>query len=348
MFSACSLGFYQHENGKKFRKIFNYGQAGLDAGKGRVSEETFFDLASLTKPLVTSLVFLLLADKKAIKFEDKLSKYFKGIDSDKKQINLFHLLNHTSGLPAHKPYFQELEKLSIGSRKDYVVNRILSEKLDFFPGKKNNYSDLGFILLGCVLELVTGEKLDLFWEKNILQPMKIEKKLLFQKEIISNENIYAETGTCPWSKVKLRGLVHDDNCRALGGVTGHAGLFGTLLGLLTYVENISLEIQGNNNIFQFSKGTIKTFFERKKNTSWVNGFDTPSKSCSSSGKYFSDLSFGHLGFTGTSFWMDIKKGCGVVLLTNRVLCGEDLEPIRKLRPLIHNLVMRYLIKNKKY
>jgi len=345
IFSACSLGFYKYENGINFRKYFNYGRTGLGGEKSIVCEETFFDLASLTKPLVTSLVILLLVDKGIIKFEDKLSKFFRGIASDKKQIKLFHLLTHTSGLPAHKPYFKELEKLSFDYRWDYVLNSILSENLDFYPGKSCNYSDLGFILLGGVIELVTGEKLDIFWEKNILKPMKIENKLFYQKKIISDGETYAETGRCPWSKIKLSGLVNDDNCRSLGGVTGHAGLFGTISGLLTYVEKISSEIQGNGIVFQFCKETVNTFFKRKRNTSWINGFDTPSTSCSSSGEHFSDLSFGHLGFTGTSFWMDIKMGCGVVMLTNRVLCGEDLDPIRKLRPVIHNLIMSY-IKNK--
>ena len=345
IFSACSLGFYKYENGINFKKCFNYGKTGIGEGKSIVCEETFYDLASLTKPLVTSLAILLLVDKGIITFEDKLSKFFRGIASDKKEIRLFHLLTHTSGLPAHKPYFKELEKLSSDSRWDYVLNSILSEKLDCYPGKKCNYSDLGFILLGSVIELVAGEKLDIFWEKNILQPMKIENKLFFKKIINTEGEIYAETGICPWSKIKLNGQVNDDNCRALGGVTGHAGLFGTILGLLTYVENISLEIQGNGNIFQFSKETVKAFLESQRNTSWINGFDTPSASCSSSGELFSDMSFGHLGFTGTSFWMDIKKSCGVVMLTNRVLCGEDLAPIKKLRPLIHNLIMSYL-KNK--
>ena len=347
IFSACSLGFYKYENGRNFRQYFNYGRTGLGEGKSIVCEETFFDLASLTKPLVTSLVILLLVDKGIIRFEDKLSKFFRGIASDKKQIRLFHLLTHTSGLPAHKPYFKKLEYLAFDSRWNYVLNSILSEKLDFYPGKSSNYSDLGFILLGSIIEFVTGETLDIFWQKNILQPMKIENKLFFQKKNVQEGEIYAETGVCPWSKINLRGLVNDDNCRALGGVSGHAGLFGTISGLLTYVENISSEIQGNGRIFQFCTETVKAFFKRKRNTSWINGFDTPSVSCSSSGEYFSDMSFGHLGYTGTSFWMDIKMQCGVVLLTNRVLCGEDLNPIRKLRPLIHNLIMSY-IKNLKF
>jgi serine-type D-Ala-D-Ala carboxypeptidase len=348
-FSACSLGFYNYQKEGINRKILNYGTTGLGVKEKKICEKTLFDLASLTKPLVTSMVCLFLIDKGIIKYDDDLFKFFKNLDSNKKKIKLIHLLTHTSGLPAHKPYFKELLQISFNSRWNYLLNRILSEKLDYVPGKMCVYSDLGFILLGMVLEIVTGEKVDIFWEKNILRPLKIESKLFFPKQMISEDDEYVETGICPWSKIKLKGLVNDDNCRALGGATGHAGLFGTISGVLSYIEKISLELQGNGVIFQFSKETIKDFFQRKKNLHWVNGFDTPSACFSSSGKYFSDMSFGHLGFTGTSFWMDIKMQCGIVLLTNRVLCGEDLKPIRKIRPLIHNLVMEYIKKtnNKK-
>ncbi len=346
MFSACSLGFYKSEQGKISRKIFNYGRTGLGCEKNLVCEKTFFDLASLTKPLVTSLVFLFLVDKGIIKFEDNLAKFFSRVDSDKQLIKLHHLLTHTSGLPAHKPYFKELVKLPVILRWNLVIEKILSEKLSYCPGKYCLYSDLGFILLGCILERVTGEPLDIFWKKNILQPMKIKNELFFANKINTEKYSFVETGTCPWSKTILRGLVNDDNCRVLGGVAGHAGLFGTISGVLTFIEKLSSEIQGKTSILRFSTETIQTFLKKKKNTSWINGFDTPSAGCSSSGDYFSDMSFGHLGFTGTSFWMDIKKGCGVVMLTNRVLCGDDLNPIRKLRPLIHNLVMSY-IKQKK-
>jgi serine-type D-Ala-D-Ala carboxypeptidase len=345
IFSGCSLGFFKIEKGETDRKIFNYGRTGLGVEKNLVCDRTFFDLASLTKPLVTSLVFLFLADKGVLKFKDNLAKFFKDINSDKKQIQLCHLLNHTSGLPAHRAYFQELIKIPGNNRQEFVLKKILSENLVSHPGKSVVYSDLGFIILGSILEKVTGEKLDVFWEKNILQPMNIEKQLCFPGKISLAEDNYVETGTCPWSMIKLRGIVNDDNCRALGGVAGHAGLFGTISGLLKYVENLTLEIQEQKNILKLHKETIKTFYKRQSGNSWINGFDTPSLVFSSSGKYFSEVSFGHLGFTGTSFWMDIKKGCGVVLLTNRVLCGEDLCAIRKFRPLIHNLVMNHIKKN---
>jgi CubicO group peptidase (beta-lactamase class C family) len=345
-FSACSLGFFKNENGKKYRKIFNYGRTGLGIEKKPVCRKTIFDLASLTKPLVTSLVVLYLVNQGKINLEDKLSKYFKSIKSDKSPIKLKHLLLHTSGLPAHRSYYIELIKKPFDGRKKHMEESILSEKLCYVPGKKCLYSDLGFILLGFIIEKVTGEDIDIFWEKNILQPMKIKNEIFFKKIIKKDNSVYAETGICSWSKMKLKGLVNDDNCRALGGVAGHAGLFATSSGLLSYIEKILNEIKEKTNILKLNKEIIKTFYHKQKESSWVNGFDTPSSLNSSSGKLFSDLTLGHLGFTGTSFWMDLDLGCGVVLLTNRVLCGENLDSIRKFRPLVHNEVMKY-IKDKK-
>lgn len=342
IFSACSLGFFKSEKGKICRQIYNYGRTGVGFEKELVCENTIFDLASLTKPLATSLIILYLVDKGCMSLNDNLNRYFNFIRSDKYPIKINHLLSHTSGLPAHKPYFLELIQIPFESRRKYIEEKILSEKLCFYPGEKSLYSDLGFILLGFIIERVTGEKLDTVWKKTILKPMGIEREKLFFNNTNSDRNLFVETGICPWSKKSLRGIVNDDNCRALGGVAGHAGLFGTTSGLLSFVENIMFEIKGVTNIFKLKKETTNSFFKRKKESSWVNGFDTPSVNNSSSGDHFSELTFGHLGFTGTSFWIDIKMECGVVLLTNRVLCCEDLGPIRKMRPLVHNLIMDYI------
>lgn len=345
IFSACSLGFYKSKAGKTSREILNYGKTGVGNNTNEVDDNSFFDLASLTKALVTAVVILYLVDKGILKNDDKLSDFFKNINPDKQEIRIIHLLTHTSGLPAHKPYFIELVKKPFDLRWNYVLQNILSEKLLNYPGKVCVYSDLGFILLGCIIERVTGEKLDIFWKKNILIPLKIQNSLKFPDKNHLEIDIFVETGLCTWSKTKLEGLVNDDNCRALGGISGHAGLFGTISGLLEYVEKISLEIKGETRILQFKEETLKDFTEIKGKRSWINGFDTPDAVCSSSGNYFSDRSFGHLGFTGTSFWMDLLFDCGIVLLTNRVIFGQELKSIKKTRQLIHNLIMCYLKKN---
>ncbi len=346
IFSACSLGFFKINKGKTHREIFYYGRTGVGLKNRIVCNNTIFDLASLTKPLVTSMTLLYLLNGGKINFDDNLKKYICYIERDKYPIKIHHLISHTSGLPAHKSYFNELIKIPFDGRKNQLEKQIISEKLCFYPGEKSLYSDLGYILLGFIIEKITGEAIDVFWQKNILKPLKLQREIFFSNKIINKQNCCAETGICPWSKKVLQGFVNDDNCRALGGVAGHAGLFATTSGLLSFLEKILCEINEITNIFQWNQETIKTFYKTKSESSWVNGFDTPSSCNSSSGKYFSDLTFGHLGFTGTSFWMDMKLGCGVVLLTNRVLCSADLNPIRKFRPLLHNMVMEHILTTK--
>lgn len=343
IFSACSLGIFKVKNENITRQIFSYGSTGLDQSSEFVDNNTYFDLASLTKPLVTAITLLFLIDRGIIDFSDNLSKFFKNIDKQKQQIKLIHLLTHKSGLPAHRPYFIELIKMPAKLRWNYVIDKILSEQLIDSPGKVCLYSDLGFILLGYIIEIVTGKDLHLFWQENILNPFRINDKIKFPSKSIQHNDIFVETGTCLWSKDKLKGLVNDDNCRALGGIAGHAGLFGTMSGTLNYVENLFFEIKGGSKLLQFKDKTLLSFLKRTKDSSWVNGFDTPGAYESSSGNQFSDRSLGHLGFTGTSFWIDLNKDCGIVLLTNRTIYGESLSSIRKFRPIIHNIVMLHLL-----
>jgi CubicO group peptidase (beta-lactamase class C family) len=342
-FSGCALGFFMTRNQQVVGETYNYGRTGLEAQSAFIDDKTAFDLASLTKPLVTTMATLSLLDKGKIDLEDCLSVYFKDIGPAYKDIKVVHLLNHSSGLPAHKPYFNELLQIPEERRMDHLITLILSETLSGQPGNHSIYSDLGFILLGWIIEKISGERLDIYWEKNILRPMHLEGQLFFNSEG-STSRQFAMTGTCPWSKKNLRGKVHDDNCRVLGGVAGHAGLFGTIVGVLSFVEKLFLQYKGIQQHPAYDQKILKKVFAKPHETSsWALGFDTPSAEFSSSGKYFSDKTVGHLGFTGTSFWLDLKNGCAVVLLTNRVLYSPDMVAIRKLRPLVHNTIMEYIL-----
>ncbi len=342
-FSACSLGFFKIDESGVCRELFFKGKLSEDLESKEVGTTTIFDLASLTKPLVTSMIFLLLLDKGLISFEDRLEKFYPYLKDKMSSIKMIDLLQHSSGLPAHRPYFKTLINIPFERRKEFLIKQILSEKLVYDPGKECIYSDLGFIILGDVLEKTANEKIEKFWEKNILKPLKIKEKIYFPTTRKDKYSEFAETGICFWSKKKLSGIVNDDNCRALGGVAGHAGLFASAPGLLSYVENLLKEIKCLSNKLQLKNQTIDVFFKRQSNSSWVSGFDTPSKINSSSGKYFSRKTLGHLGFTGTSFWMDIEKSCGIVFLTNRTLCSKDLNKLKTLRPLIHDVIMKNLL-----
>lgn len=344
VFSACSVGWFKIERAGGQRHLVHYGRAGEGKAASAVDDTTFFDLASLTKPLCTSLCMLTLVEEKKINMDDPLDKYFTIRGTQQKNITILDLINHCSGLPAHRPYYQKLTALTVDKRQDSLIDWILSENLDYEPGTAHLYSDLGFMLLGSIIEKVVGTTLALYWREKIVSPLSLEDELFFGRQQKNKHRIYAGTGECPWSKRKLYGLVHDDNCRALGGVAGHAGIFGTARAVVSLCAEIVMQYKYQRYHPVNGLQALYRVLGNKKG-GWCFGFDTPSGAASSSGKYFSDLSIGHLGFTGTSFWLDLQQGIGIVLLTNRVVCGDDLTAIKKLRPLVHNIIMASLIKN---
>jgi len=343
VFTACSVGFFVRENKMIEGNIFNYGFSGEKQDIFPVDERTVFDLASLTKPIVTSLSVLSLLEEGKLKKNDKVGYFFKTSLSQHNEIKIKHLLTHSSGLPAHRTYYKNLLNLPYADRMDQCIDWILKENLLFKPGDNNLYSDLGFILLGKIIEKVSGEKLDEYWKRKIVISLELDKGLFFASKQKTGPKVCVNTGICSWSQERLCGTVNDDNCRALGGVAGHAGLFGSAHALLSLCENILLQFKGDSQHPSYSSELIRKLLSNKEGP-WVFGFDTPTGNFSSSGKHFSDMTVGHLGFTGTSFWIDLQRGIAIVLLTNRVNCGENLTPIKKLRPLLHDTIMEFLIK----
>ena len=343
VFSACSVGYFKINKKVAEGDILHYGWAGAGKSISLVDDNTVFDLASLTKPLVVSLSMLALIEEKRIHVNENMDHFLKVRNPCQSNITLLHLLTHSSGLPAHRPFYKKLTSLAFTERMNSLIAWIMEENLLFTPGTENIYSDLGFMLLGRIIEKITGESLDEYWRRKIILPLALENDLFFASNQKTGSRVYALTGECDWSKTRLYGVVHDDNCRALGGVAGHAGLFGSAKAVLALCENIVLQYMGTQDHPSYSAHTMRSALNEKKGT-WRFGFDTPSVTMSSSGRYFSELTIGHLGFTGTSFWIDLQRGIAVVFLTNRVLGGEDLIPIKKIRPLVHNTLMKELIK----
>ena len=341
VFSACSVGYFEEKNSSVHSRVYHYGGLGKVLGSEPVDDKTIFDLASLTKPLVTSLCIQALVESGNLKLHDPVHTFFDVHDGLCKQMKVIHLLEHTSGLPAHREYFTTGIKLPEDEREAAILKSIVNEELMYEPGRGEVYSDLGYILLGKIVEKISGEKLDRYWEKTIVRPLGLEKGLFFNRNQKVKGKIFPATGICQWSNKELSGVVNDDNCRSLGGVEGHAGLFGSadaLLKLMAALMKMYTRAYTHPNLsFEVMRNALHA-----KSGRWVLGFDTPSRPVSSSGKYFSDKTIGHLGFTGTSFWLDCTKRRGVVLLTNRVLCGEDLTPIRKFRPQVHDAILKEL------
>lgn len=343
VFTNCVAGCFERGEAENERHFFcctndeENGNCGVTESKG---EENFFDLASLTKVLVTIPSLLLLVRAGKINFEQKLRSFYPEVPSPLAEATLFELINHRSGLPAHRAYYTSLINLAEKDRFETAVRSILAEKVEAEPGEKTIYSDLGYILLGRIIEKVTGKKLEQFWQQALQIPYSLEKSLFFGDEMRKKGITPVSTGRSIWNAEQLRGRVHDDNCRLLGGVAGHAGLFGNCNGVLKMAELFYNEYTGKGNLLP------EKFFQQMVNRKEGErrcGFDTPTGENSSSGHLFSPLTIGHLGFTGTSMWIDLQRGVGIVLLTNRVCCGENLSGIRRMRPEIHDILMRSLV-----
>ncbi|MFZ5763621.1 MAG: serine hydrolase domain-containing protein [Thermodesulfobacteriota bacterium] len=340
IFPGVALGIAVGKRGGRKERILFQGTTRYEEGEP-IDSSTLFDLASLTKPLATTLLILTLVEEKRIGVDDSLGRFFKEVPADKGGITLRNLLAHNSGLAAHQPYYQRLNDLPRAERKGELLRTILAETLRYRIGSTAVYSDLGFLLLGMVVEEVTGQGLDILFRERIANPLGIEESLFYNHTAAPRPGSYAATEFCPWRGRVLRGEVSDENCFALGGVAGHAGLFGTLGATLTLVTAIHDLWLGETSPLAIGPSALQEFLTRQPvpDSTWALGFDTPSAIGSTSGRFFSPTSVGHLGFTGTSFWIDPSQHVVVVLLSNRVHPSRENSGIKTFRPAIHDAVM---------
>ncbi len=343
-FSGCALGVSRLRS-EGFERLHVFaGKTDKGNNAEEVNKRSFFDVASLTKPLVSVLSILSLIKEGKICFEETLETLLPvDIPADKKRIDVIHLLSHRSGLPSHREYYRKaVHGENLDAEK--LVEIILQEKLENKPGEKYKYSDLDYMLLGEIIKWKSGESLESYWRRRIVEPLFISENFRCQG-LVENEDSFVSTGKCSWSKKALQGEVHDDNCRAVQEMMGHAGLFATLGGTMLLCENILLNYLGRSSHPSYERNDLLYILNRKNHNHRVIGFDVVTGDSPSSGKYFSTQTIGHLGFTGTSFWIDLKKKILIVLLTNRVIYGADKRKIQEMRPRIHDAVMENLKKD---
>lgn len=346
VFAGAAVGVSMGTAEKRKKSTGYYGHSSVIPQKNILKKQDVFDLASLTKPLATTLAVLCLLKEKKIKTEETLGELFGlMVPGEKKKITIKQLLSHRSGLPAHKEYYRETNRTTEKKRKVLLLEKILKEKLENPPGRKTIYSDLGFMLLGLIIEKRAGVDLDRFFAERVAGPLGLSARLFFnprKKEKNKKGKKYVATEDCPWRKKVLCGDVHDDNAYALGGVAGHAGLFGSLAGVLDLLCHLLDQWQDKSTHPAYDNKDLKDFLEYGNRTRGARalGFDRPQKKGSSSGDFFSARSVGHLGFTGCSFWVDPEKELIVVLLTNRVHPDRKNEKIREFRPRFHDMVIR--------
>jgi CubicO group peptidase (beta-lactamase class C family) len=320
---------------------------------------TIFDLASLTKPLATTVAMMLLVGEQKVGLDDPVTRFFPTFGVfNKNAVTVRHLLNHSSGLPHWKPYYQDvlnceqrgkINFVASQAAKRYVFAQIHREAPLSPAGQQSLYSDLGFMVLGEIIEAVSGATLDRFCHERIFNPLGlrsmsfIDLTQLRTRQIQPIEEMIAPTENCPWRKKVLCGEVHDDNAYAVGGVAGHAGLFSSARDIHQLLARLSSCLRGKDTFL--SQVLIREFLskdETVENSTRALGWDTPSENESASGHWFSSHSVGHLGFTGTSIWWDLEKHCHVVLLSNRVHPTRENEKIRTFRPHIHDVIMQEL------
>jgi CubicO group peptidase (beta-lactamase class C family) len=306
--------------------------------------ETCFDLASLTKPLATTLAVMQLAQKNKINLDCIVGDYLPQLqNTDKALITVRHLLCHCSGLPAWRPYFLRLRRLPLDQRLAVLRRWLVAEALEKNPGTSPCYSDLGFMLVQWVVESLAVDPLNHFVVQNIYGPLGISSVFFTSTRQNFKHKAFAATELCPWRHRLLIGEVHDANAHVVGGYAGHAGLFGTAQGVYDLLQGLLAVDAGHAGHPLFSRELVQQFFERQPNNTWALGFDTPAPKGSSAGNFFSPDSVGHLGYTGTSFWMDRKRSITIILLTNRVHPLRYNTAIRAFRPNLYNAVMESLI-----
>jgi len=324
--------------------VHAFGRLTYHRDADEVTPDTMYDVASLTKPVVTTTEVAMLAEEDRIQLDAPIARYLPefvaaaGSDPNsgwRARVTVRQLLLHTSGLPGHRPYYQQAR-----DRRE-VLRAIFAEPLVAEPGSKVEYSDLGFILLGEIVTRLTGEPLDRLAHDTIFEPLAMSDSTFNPAAKLREEIAPTEDGN-EFRKGLMQGEVNDGNAWAMGGVAGHAGLFSTAPDIAAFAQMmLNGGIYAHERMLRRAAVTEFTTPVVIGGTPRALGWDVPTAD-SSSGKYFSSSAYGHLGFTGTSLWIDPVRDVFVVLLTNRVHPSAANDKIRKVRPEAHDAVMEAL------
>lgn len=302
-----------------------------------VQPDTRYDLASMTKVIATTTMAMMLVDEGRLDLDEPVHDFLPRFTGPvKDHVTVRQLLTHSSGLNWWAPLYKDTR-----GKEDYV-RKIEAMDLVYEPGTKSMYSDLGIILLGEILERVSGEPLDTFAREHIFDPLGMNHTL-FKPPPAMRPSI-APTEIDPWRGRLIQGEVHDENAYAMGGVAPHAGLFSTAGDIARFAQMLI-----NGGVFEHhrlvSRATVEMFTKRAgvPDSTRALGWDTRSAEGSSSGRYFSADAYGHTGFTGTSIWIDPERKLFLILLTNRVHPTRENHQIREARPAVADAVMRGLL-----
>jgi len=326
-----------------------------------MSRETVFDLASLTKPIATTTAVMLLVADGAFGLDDPVAAVLPAFaERDKERVTFRNLLTHSAGLRPWRGFHELLieKQRKTGERllgtpegRAWIVDRVLRSGLVHEVGVAAVYGDLDFIALGAAVEKVSGQTLDVFCEERIFGPLGLADTHFYRTSVEGADGAaeagpppelrrrIAATENCAWRDRILWGEVHDPNASAMGGVAGHAGLFSTADDVMRFARAFTDVWHGRSDALP--RELVLEFSRRQRmpqSSDWALGWDTPSPGMSSSGQHFSAGSVGHLGFTGTSLWIDLEREAIVVMLTNRVHLVAKRSRF-ELRPEVHDLII---------
>jgi CubicO group peptidase (beta-lactamase class C family) len=306
-------------------------------GGEAVTTDSIFDLASLTKLFIGSAL-LVLHDQRRIALNDSIALVlpeFAGLDQRRSQVTYRHLLTHTSGLPAHVNFRDELGASA-------VISRVCSTPLSAAPGTSVIYSDLGFMIAGEAIARIYNMTLDAAVRELVSESLELSDTDFRPRPELMSRVVCTENDA--WRKRLLRGEVHDENCWAMGGIAGHAGLFGTAADVSRLAEMYRLGGAAGAHRTLLRPTANAATREQAKGSDERRGLAWAIKAGDkhSSGARLSSNSYGHTGYTGTSVWVDPKRSLTAVLLTNRVFFSREPEPIRSLRAAVHDSIVEDL------
>jgi CubicO group peptidase (beta-lactamase class C family) len=309
-----------------------FGRFTYESSSPQVTTASIFDLASVSKVVATTCMAMILYQRGLLDLEMPVVAVlpeFTTEDARRRHVTLRMLLAHSSGLPAY-------EKLFLHSRtRDTLLKAAFATPLAADPGARAEYSDIGFIILAKALERIADEAFDHFCQREIFGPLGMAHTT-FNPPSSWRTSIPPTVDDRSFRGRIIQGEVQDENASVLGGVAGHAGVFATAEDLAVFAHAM---LQGGQPILR--PETVTLFTRREASpagTSRALGWDTPSPP-SQSGKHFSTHAFGHLGYTGTSLWIDPDRQLSVTLLTNRTWPDCDHQAIKEVRPRFHDAVV---------
>jgi len=335
-FPACSLAITSRGELVAHKA---FGRFTYDPASPEVTTATLFDLASLTKVVATTAMAMILYERGLLDLEAPVTaivpEFANPLDNDdprRREVTVRMLLAHSSGLPAYEKLFL------LAQTREQLLQAAFTAPLTDAPGARAEYSDIGFIILGVVLERLADESLDAFCQREIFGPLGMTQTT-FKPTAALKDAIPPTADDRTFRHRIIQGEVQDENASVLGGVAGHAGLFSTAEDLAILAHAM---LNGGHPILRSS--TVE-FFSRRESapdgTSRALGWDTPSAP-SQSGKHFSSRSFGHLGYTGTSLWIDPERQLSIALLTNRTWPDCQNQSIKQVRPAFYDAVVEAL------